>query len=320
MQIGKNAFLKKAGALCLAFAMAVGGGEMFEQAEAHPPAYRGSSIVIDAQTGKVYSQSMAAEERYPASLTKIMTMMVAFDAIKAGKINLETELITPRQAREVAPSVLGLKEGQHIKVKTAISALIIKSANDVAVTLAHSIAGSERAFVRQMNKKAQEIGLKHTHFANAHGLFDKTQVTTARDMAKLGRYLINQYPGYYEYFSGLKFEFEGITYGTHNRLLEQYEGMDGIKTGYIKASGFNIVSSAKQGGIRLIGVVFGGETAAKRDDEMASLLNDAFAAAGQGGGLAVRKDKPLWQHFVALTPRRGPMLGALLLPSLPGGG
>ena len=281
MRVGKEGFLKKAGALCLSFALVAGafGVAAPDEAEAHHRTYKTSSIVVDAHTGEIYSASKADARRYPASLTKIMTMVVTFDAIKAGKINLETELKVPRAATKVERSKLGLKEGQHIRVKKAISALIVKSANDVAVTLAWNIARNEKGFVKLMNAKARQIGLEHTHFANASGLFDPRQVTTARDMAKLAKHLINEYPGFYEYFSRQNFEFDGITYDTHNHLMQRYEGMDGIKTGYIQASGHNLVSSAQRDGTRLVGVIFGGHSAAERDAEMAEKLDAAFSVA-----------------------------------------
>lgn len=305
MKSGGTAFFKKAGALCLAFAMAIGTGAGIsapEEVQAHHRNYRTSSIILDARNGKIYSEKEADAPRYPASLTKIMTMILVFDAIKAGKINLQTEMETPRPALDVAPSRLGLKRGQHITVKTAISALVVKSANDVAVTLAYNIARSEKSFVRLMNRKAQEIGMAHTHFTNPHGLFDIKQVTTARDMARLARHLINEYPGFYEYFSRQSFEFDGVTYGTHNHLLERYQGMDGIKTGYITASGYNIVSSAEHDGTRLIGVIFGGHSARERDDDMIRLLNEAFNAAAQNRG-GLRRDRQRWRPLPALTRR-----------------
>ena len=284
MRYGDTGILKRAGALCFAFtfaAAAVMGMGRPDEAAAHHRSYRTSSIVMDAYSGRVYSESQADARRYPASLTKIMTMIVTFDAIKKGKVNLDTELKVPREATRVAPSKLGLRTGQHIHVKQAISALIVKSANDVAVTLAHNIGGSERSFVRMMNARAKEIGLTHTNFANASGLFNGRQYTTARDMAKLARHLINEYPGFYEYFSRQDFEFDGITHGTHNHLMQRYDGMDGIKTGYIQASGHNLVSSAQRDNKRMIGVIFGGHSAAERDAEMALKLDVAFALAAE---------------------------------------
>jgi len=144
--------------------------------------------------------------------------------------------------------------------------------------LAHNLAGGEKEFVKRMNAKAKEIGLKHTRFVNASGLYDSKQVTTARDMAKMAHHLVNKYPVFYEYFSRQKFEFDGVTYDTYNRLMKQYKGMDGIKTGYIRASGFNIMSSVERDGRRLIGISFGGHSALGRDHHMAELLDNAFKA------------------------------------------
>jgi len=279
----RNEFLKAAGALCLSFAMAVGSVGGFA---APPPAaahhnnfyYDMSSIVMEADSGQILHAREADATRHPASLTKIMTLIVAFDAIQAGKIHLDSEMRVPRAAihLERGATKLGLREGERLRVKKALSALTVKSANDVAITLAAAIGGSERNFAKMMNAKAQKIGLTHTHFENATGLHHPKQVTTARDMAKLAQYLVHEYPGFYEYFSQQSFEHNGKPYNTHNYLMSEYEGMDGIKTGYTTPSGHNMVSSAVRDGKRLIGVVFGRHSREDRDHDMAALLDKGF--------------------------------------------
>lgn len=308
----KDAFFKKAGALCLTFTLAAGGlTGLFApgEAAAHHHAYRSSSIVMDAESGMVYSETEADARRYPASLTKVMTMIVAFDALRHGDIQLETELRAPRSAARAAPSRLGLKEGQRISVGDAINALVVKSANDAAITLACGVAGSEQEFVDRMNDKAKDIGLENTQFANASGLPDRDQVTTARDMAKLARHLINEYPELYDYFSQREFEFRGKIHDTHNRLMRRYPGMDGIKTGYINASGHNIISSAIYEDRRMIGVVFGGHSAHERDETMAELLDSAFRDATGSApeyGPAEERGAAWYKHFFPARRHHAP--------------
>lgn len=299
----KGAFFKKAGALGLAFTIAAGGlTGLFAPGDvaANHQSYRSSSIVLDAESGMVYSEKEADARRYPASLTKIMTMIVAFDALRQRDIGLETELRATRNAARAEKSRLGLRAGQRINVRDAISAMAVKSANDAAITLACGVAGSEQAFVERMNEKAKEIGLENTHFANASGLHNRDQVTTARDMAKLARYLINEYPELYDYFSQREFAFEGRIHDTHNRLMRRYPGMDGIKTGYINASGHNLISSAIYGDRRMVGVVFGGHSAHERDETMAELLDTAFREATGSApqyGPAEERGPAWYSHF-----------------------
>lgn len=281
----KNKFLRAAGALCLSFAVAVGavgGIAAPSPAEANHNRrnlyYDKSSIVIDADSGEILSAQGANATRYPASLTKIMTLIVAFDAIRTGKIRLDQEIKVPQSAVRLERGAvkIGLRKNETLQVDKALSALTTQSANDAAVTLAAAIAGSEKNFAGMMNKKAREIGLSRTHFENATGLHHPKQVTTAQDMAKLALYLINGYPDFYEYFSRQSFEHRGKPYSTHNYLMNEYEGMDGIKTGYVQASGHNMVSSAIREGKRLIGVVFGRHSRADRDHDMAELLDKGF--------------------------------------------
>lgn len=235
-----------------------------------------ASIVIDADTGQVLSQDRATKKLHPASLTKAMTLLLAFESIENGQNDYNSPIRMSKHAASMVPSKLDLKPGSTIRMKDAIYALVTKSANDVAVAMAEHLGGSEYRFARQMTAKAKAIGMSDTQFKNASGLHHPEQVTTARDMAKMASYIINKYPTYYRFFSTKEFTYRGKTYRNHNRLMQTYEGMDGLKTGYINASGFNLVASAKRGDRRLIGVVFGGRTSQSRNTHMADLLDRAF--------------------------------------------
>jgi len=243
---------------------------------------RYASIVIDAQSGQVLSATDENERRYPASLTKMMTLYLVFESLRAGRLTLDQTLPVSSHAASRPPSRLGLKRGQKIRVRDAILALTTKSANDAAVVLAEAVGGTETAFARKMTAKARELGMTRTVFRNASGLPDRGQVSTARDMARLSQALVADFPERYHFFSARSFSWGGRTYRTHNHLLNDYGGVDGIKTGYIRASGFNVATSAVRGGRRLIAVVMGGKTAAARDRQMAHLLDTAF-----DGGVAV---------------------------------
>lgn len=236
-----------------------------------------ASIVLDAKTGRVLQARNADEIRYPASLTKIMTMYLTFEALRKGQITLKDRFTVSKAAAAKPPTKLGLEEGETIRVEDAILGLVTKSANDAAAVVAENLAGSESRFAKLMTRKAKQLGMTHTVFRNASGLPDDEQVTTARDMATLGRAILRDFPEYYHYFSRESFTFRGRTYRNHNNLLGKYEGVDGIKTGYIRASGFNLVASTKRGDTRLISVVLGGRTARKRDAAMTKLLDRTFA-------------------------------------------
>jgi len=240
-----------------------------------------ASIVMDADTGVILSQSNANKKLHPASLTKIMTLVMVFDALESGKIGLRDRIRISRKAASMVPSKLGLPAGSSIRVQDAISALVTKSANDIAVAVGEHIGGSERNFARMMTAKARAIGMGSTTFVNASGLHDRRQISTARDMAKLGRYSVYRYPKYYRYFSKTSFKYRGKTYRNHNKLLGHYNGVDGIKTGYVNASGFNLVASAERNGRRIIGVVFGGRSSKSRNDHMVKLLDRGFSKVGQ---------------------------------------
>jgi D-alanyl-D-alanine carboxypeptidase len=245
--------------------------------EAYQPAY--ASIVVDANTGAVLQSADADSPRHPASLTKIMTLYLLFERLEAGKIKLTTPMEVSPHASAQAPSKLGLKPGDSIVVEPAIRAIVTKSANDVAVVVAETLGGSEPEFARMMTKKAREIGMAHTTYRNASGLPDDEQITTARDMTVLGRAIQDRFPTYYRYFSTRSFEFRGHAMRNHNKLLGAVEGVDGIKTGYTNASGFNLITSVRRGGRHLVAAVFGGRTASWRDSRMVGLIEKYFRLA-----------------------------------------
>ncbi len=235
-----------------------------------------AAFVMDADTGLILHRENANKTLHPASLTKMMTLLMVFDAIDSGKLKLYHRVRISEHAASMIPSKLDLPVGSSIKVKDAIYALTTKSANDVAVAIAEKLGGTEANFAKMMTKKARKIGMTKTRFKNASGLHDPRQVSTARDIARLSRTLINDYRRHYHYFSTQSFTYQGKTYKSHNKLMQTYQGMDGLKTGYIKASGFNLAASAVQNDRRLIGVVFGGRTGKLRNAQMKKLLDDAF--------------------------------------------
>ena len=238
-----------------------------------------ASLVMDAESGMILSQRYADKILHPASLTKMMTMLLTFEALDAGVVRKNTPVRISKHAASMVPSKLGLKVGETIQIEHAIKALATKSANDVAVALAEHLGNTESRFATSMTARARSIGMKQTRFKNASGLHNKHQVSTARDMAKLARYILKRYPHHYKYFSTRNFTYRGKTYGNHNKLLENYRGADGFKTGYINASGFNLVASAHRNGRRLIGVVFGGRSGKTRNAHMEDLLDAGFKRA-----------------------------------------
>ncbi len=240
-----------------------------------------ASVVMDAETGRVLHARNANTRNYPASLTKMMTLYMVFEALERGELSLDTRLEVSRRAEGQAPSKLGLKRGQTIRVEDAILALVTKSANDVATVVAEGLAESEYKFALAMTKRARALGMRRTTFRNASGLPNRRQLSTARDMALLARRMMEDFPQYYPYFSRERFTWNGRTYGNHNNLLGHYEGTDGIKTGYTRASGFNLVASVERNGRRLIGVVFGGRSSKTRDRHMVKLLDKGFVRVAQ---------------------------------------
>ncbi|RCK45362.1 D-alanyl-D-alanine carboxypeptidase [Thalassospira profundimaris] len=250
-----------------------------------------TAMVIDGDTGDVLHEYRADHKVYPASLTKIMTLYMLFDALDSGKVSLSTPMKVSKRAWGQAPSKLGVQPGDTISVKDAILALVTKSANDVAVVVAEHLGGTEIKFAQMMTAEARRIGMKRTTFRNASGLPNRGQMTTARDMITLAVALRKNFGSYYHYFATQKFRFGDRTYGNHNNLLASYYGTDGIKTGYINASGFNLVASVNRNGKRLIGVVFGGRTARTRDDQMKKLLDSAYVELTKEGEIRVPRPR-----------------------------
>jgi D-alanyl-D-alanine carboxypeptidase len=236
-----------------------------------------AAIVVDAANGTVLESVAATVRWYPASLTKVMTVYLAFQEIEAGRLKLDEELTVSAHAAAQPATELGLGAGQKITVKDTILAIILQSANDAAVTMAERIGGSEEAFAARMTTQAKELGMSRTVFRNASGLPDPQQVTTARDMAVLAKALMETYPQYYHFFSTTSFTFGGQTFGTINGILSRYAGADGIKTGFTCGSGYNLVASATRNGRRLIGVLLGSHTNFERHSEMGRLLDVGFA-------------------------------------------
>ncbi|MHC2334087.1 serine hydrolase [Bradyrhizobium sp. USDA 4454] len=241
-----------------------------EARESYSPQF--ASIVVDGNTGSVLTSNSPDGLRHPASLTKIMTLYLLFERLDSGKMKLDTEMPVSEHASEQDPTKLGLRPGQTIKVEDAIKGLVTRSANDAAVVIAEAIGGSEEDFARMMTRKARALGMSRTTYRNASGLPNDEQITTARDQATLGRAIQDRFPRYYRYFSTTAFNFRGHTITGHNRLLGSVEGVDGIKTGYTRASGFNLVTSIHRGNRFLVGVVLGGRSGGSRDAIMRNLL------------------------------------------------
>lgn len=251
-----------------------------------------AAIVVDQTTGEVIHERHADDQNYPASLTKMMTLYMAFSAIKNGRLKLDSSLAVSANASTQAPSKVGLKEGDTIRVEDAILALVTKSANDVAVVVAEALAGSEERFAEAMTKRARALGMTQTTFRNASGLPDSGQISSARDMARLAIALRRDFPSYYKYFSTASFDYNGLSFINHNKLLGRYDGVDGIKTGFTQASGFNLVASAERDGRRLVAVVMGGDTARQRDRQVMRLLDGAFGLAPMPRDLKVAERGP----------------------------
>ena len=239
-----------------------------------------AAIVIDFDTKEVLFEVNANTKNYPASLTKIMTLYILFDQIEKGLLAYDTKLKVSKIASSRSPSKLYLEAGSYIKVEDAIMALIIKSANDVATVVAENISGTEKDFAKLMTKYARNLGMANTTFKNASGLPNRAQLTTARDISILSHALISNFPEEYKLFSKQNFTYNGKTYKTHNKLMLSYEGADGIKTGYIKASGFQLAFSAVRNNKRLVGVIFGGDTGKQRDRSLKIIMDKEFAELG----------------------------------------
>ncbi len=247
------------------------------RAEGYDPPF--ASIVVDGNSGTVLQASNPDALRHPASLTKVMTLYLLFERLDAGRVKLDTPLPVSEHASEQDPTKLGLKPGQTITVEDAIKGIVTRSANDAAVVIAEYLGGSEQAFAKMMTQKARALGMAHTTYVNASGLPDDDQITTARDQALLGRAIQDGFPRYYKYFSTQAFVFRGETIRGHDHLLSEVEGVDGIKTGFTRASGFNLLTSLHRDGRYLVAVVMGGPSASERDARMRGLIADHFKEA-----------------------------------------
>jgi D-alanyl-D-alanine carboxypeptidase len=241
-----------------------------EAHESYNPPF--SSIIVDANSGATLTASNPDASRHPASLTKIMTLYLLFERLESGKMTLDTQMPVSEHASEQAPTKLGLRPGQSIRVEDAIKGIVTRSANDAAVVIAEAIGGDEEDFCKLMTRKARALGMTKTVYVNASGLPDDAQITTARDQSILGRAIQDRFPRYYHYFSTEAFNYHGQSIRNHNHLLGSVEGVDGIKTGYTRASGFNLVTSIRRGNRHLIGVVMGGHSGGSRDAIMRNLL------------------------------------------------
>jgi D-alanyl-D-alanine carboxypeptidase len=284
-----------------------------------PPA---ASIVVDGNTGAILEDSNPDAPRHPASLTKVMTLYLLFERLDAGKIKLDTPLTVSAHAAAQAPTKLELKPGQTISVENAIKGIVTRSANDAAVVIAENLGGSEQAFAALMTQKARALGMNHTTYVNASGLPDDDQITTARDQALLGRAIQDRFPRYYKFFSTTSFVFRGETIRGHDHLLGEVEGVDGIKTGFTEASGFNLITSVHRDGRYLLGVVLGGRSAGERDAHMRALIaaNIQLASARRSAPLIAERampkaephhgfgkaDKVLANEFAAEAPPSAP--------------
>jgi len=244
------------------------------QLNAQEPKY--AAIVIDANSGEVLYDKRADSPRYPASVTKVMTLYLTFEALSEGRLKLTDRVVMSPRAAAQAPTKIGISPGDSLSVDEAIKAMTVKSANDVAVAMAERLAGSESRFAALMTLRGQELGMRNSRFVNASGLPDSRQISTARDLAILSRAAMRDFPQYYSYFSVKGFYFRGNYVKGHNRLLDSMDGFDGLKTGYTNASGFNLAGSAVRDGRRLIAVVLGGPSTAWRDNNMEDLLLTGF--------------------------------------------
>ena len=259
--------------------------------QSYSPAF--ASIIVDANSGATLQSNNPDAIRRPASLTKIMTLYLLFERLEAGKMTIDTQMPVSEHASEQAPTKLGLKPGQTLRVEDAIKGLVTRSANDAAVVIAEAIAGDEDDFAKLMTRKARALGMSKTTYRNASGLPNDDQLTTARDQATLGRAIQDRFPRYYRYFATSTFVYRGHAIRNHNRLLGNVEGVDGIKTGYTRASGFNLVTSMRRGNRHLVGVVLGGRSGGSRDATMRNLL-------------AENLEKGTTRRTVAAISERGP--------------
>ena len=263
-----------------------------------------AAFVVHADSGDVLFSRYSNKRLYPASLTKMMTLYLLFEELEAGRLTLDSKIKVSTRAAGQPPSKLGVKAGGTIDVETAIKALVVKSANDVAVVVAEHISGSEWQFARKMTTQARSLGMRSTTFRNASGLPNRRQITTAKDLATLSRRVIQDFPQYYHYFDTKSFAWNGRTYRTHNSLVKTYPGADGLKTGYTRRSGFNLATTAVRDGNRLIGIVLGGRSGRTRDAHMRKILDQSFARVKAKPSLiaALHREKPSPRLKPTLTP------------------
>ena len=262
-----------------------------EERESYSPQF--SSIIVDANSGATLASNSPDGVRHPASLTKVMTLYLLFERLESGKIALDSELPVSEHASEQDPTKLGLRPGQTLRVEDAIKGVVTKSANDAAVVIAEALGGDESDFAKMMTRKARSLGMTKTTYVNASGLPADDQVTSARDQATLGRAIQDRFPRYYRYFATEAFNFRGHTVHGHNHLLGSVEGVDGIKTGYTRASGFNLITNLRRGNRHLVGVVMGGRSGGSRDATMRSLLAENLEkAAGTRTVAAITERNP----------------------------
>jgi D-alanyl-D-alanine carboxypeptidase len=259
-----------------------------------------AALIVDGVSGKVLYSRNANAERHPASLTKMMTLYLLFDALKKGQVSFSTEIPVSAHAAAQKPTKLHLYAGDTLPIEVAVNAIVVRSANDVAVAVAEALGGTEGNFAAMMNAKARQLGMRDTFYHNASGLPDPLQISTASDLAVLAHHLAYDFPQYFHFFSAPGFTYRGVSYTTHDNLIGRYQGADGIKTGYTGASGFNLVSSVTRGRTHVIGVVMGGRTAHRRDMEMMNLLDNTFAQIQQNPTLVASAKVP-WQTMAQNT-------------------
>jgi D-alanyl-D-alanine carboxypeptidase len=294
----------------------------------HGPNYNPpyAAIVVDANSDQVLHEADADEPRHPASVTKIMTLYLLFEQIEAGKFKLDTPLQISAHAAIQPPTKLGLKVNQTLSVEDAIKGMVTKSANDAAVVVSEAVGGTEEEFAVLMTEKAQALGMTHTTYVNASGLPAEEQITSARDQAILGRAIQERFPGFYRYFSLPSFRYHGREMPNHNGLLGQVKGMDGIKTGYTEASGYNLVASVRRDNKHIVAVVLGGKSNAARNARMrelieqhivhASALRSAPAVIEAAKGNTVRGNAPTEQAGAPVSAQSGPGPGETAAPAL----
>lgn len=285
-----------------------------QPAEANP---RYAAIVYDVNGDQVLFSRNADAQRYPASITKVMTLYLLFEELEAGRVSLDTPMRVSQLAADQVPSKVGLRPGSTISVRDAIGVLVTRSANDASVVVAEHVSGSVGAFAERMTRTARSIGMRNTTFRNPHGLPNAQQVTTARDIVTLALAIQRRFPQYYRFFNMRSYTYAGVTYRNHNRLLGQMAGVDGLKTGFIRASGFNLVANLRRDDRHLVGVVMGGRTGASRDAHMREILANALPRAQRGPGLhlvGAPLPRPRPRPQFALSPA-AQVAASILVPS-----